>query len=219
MDLQTCDHLLTTTRTVRKRLDFDRPVDPEVVLECLRIAIQAPTGSNEQGWRFLIVTDEEKKKALGELYGRAFQLYAQSMSGRGRDLPPDDPRAERRNQVVSSAQYLANNLHRAPVLVLACIQGKVENQGVAAQASLWGSILPAAWSLMLALRARGLGSAWTTLHLMYQDTAAKLLGIPEGFTQAVLLPVAYFKGEDFQPARRLAVEEITYWNSWGKHRV
>ena len=220
MDLQTVDQLLTTTRSVRKRLNLERPVEPEVLLECLRLAIQAPTGSNAQAWRFLIITDADKRKALAELYHKAFSLYA--MQGKAAAVKPavapDDPREARKGQVMDSAVYLAENLHRVPVHVIPVYEGRVEKNGVAIQASFYGSILPAAWSFMLALRSRGLGSAWTTLHLMYEKQAAELLGIPDRFTQTCLLPVAYYEGENFKPAARVPVEEVTYWNGWDQRR-
>ena len=186
MDLASCDRLLTTTRSVRKRLDLSRPVPRDVLEQCLEIALQAPTGSNAQGWHFVVVTDAAKKKALRDLYKKGFDLYISNDTFRP-SYGPGDPRAAQQPRVEASATYLAEHLHEVPVLVIPCIEGRVENAGVLAQASIYGSILPAAWSLMLALRARGLGSAWTTLHLMYEQEAAQLLGIPETVTQTALL--------------------------------
>src|SRR5205823_14257885 len=131
-------------------------------------------------------------------------------------LPADDLRARQLPRVFDSASYLAAHLHEVPVMVIPCIEGRVENAGVLAQASVYGSILPATWSLMLALRARGLGSAWTTLHLMFENEVAELLGIPANVTQAALLPVAYFSGDDFKPAPRVPARERTYWDTWGR---
>ena len=213
MDLATCDELLTTTRSVRKRLDFTRPVPREVVERCLEIALQAPTGSNVQGWHFYVVTDPEKKRGLADLYRKAFELYATNPAFQ-RSYPPDDPRAAQHPRVQASARHLAEHLHEAPLLVIPCIEGRVENAGVLAQASIYGSILPAAWSFMLALRARGLGTAWTTLHLMYEKEAAQLLGIPDQVTQCALLPVAYTTGGDFRPARRLPLARVLHWDRW-----
>ena len=165
MDLATADHLLTTTRSVRKRLDFSKPVDLAVVGRCLEIAFQAPTGSNAQGWSFVVVSDADKRRGLADLYRKAFELYANNP-----DLRPtfgdDDLRMQQLPRVVDSAMYLAEHMHEAPVLVIPCIEGRVENAGTLAQASVYGSILPAAWSFMLALRARGLATAWTTLHII-----------------------------------------------------
>jgi nitroreductase len=217
MDLTSIDHLLTTTRSVRRRLDLTRPVDPAVLERCLEIACQAPTGSNEQGWHFLVVTDAAKRAGLAELYRRAFGMYAQMRAAEA-PRPADDLRARQMPRVLDSATYLCEHLHEVPVMVIPCIEGRVENGGPIAQASVYGSILPATWSLMLALRARGLGSAWTTLHLMFESEAAALLGIPPEITQAALLPVAHYTGADFKPAHRLPVRERTYWNRWGVPR-
>jgi nitroreductase len=216
LNLDVVDHLLTTTRSVRKRLDFERPVEPALLQRCLEIAFQAPTGSNMQGWHFVVVTDAAKKQGLADLYRRAFETY-RNMSPGG-DLPPDDLRAKQRDRVIDSATYLMEHMHEAPVHVVPCIEGRFEQGPVVAQASQYGSILPAVWSLMLALRARGVGSAWTTLHLFHEREAAELLGIPETVTQTALLPVAYFKGTDFKPATRLPSVEHVHWNAWGRRR-
>ena len=215
MDLTTVDHLLTTTRSVRKRLDFSRPVEPEVLLRCIEIAIQAPSGSNRQGWHFMVVTDADKRMAVAEYYRKSFDVYIRSGGPRGHG-GEDDPRRVRAARVRDSAVYLAEHLHEAPVFVIPCIEGRPSNPAPEAQAGLYGSILPAAWSLMLALRARGLGSAWTTLHLPYEREVAEVLGIPDNVTQAALLPVAYFKGDDFKPAYRVPASTLTYWDAWGE---
>lgn len=216
MDLTTIDHVLTTTRSVRKRLDLDRPLEPEIVQECLEIAIQAPTGSNQQGYHFVVVTDPEKRAAVAEHYRNAFMIYAGMRAASPNTYQPGDPRIESAPQVASSAMYLANNMARIPSLIIPCIEGRVEDSGTTVtQASHYGSILPATWSLMLALRARGIGACWTTLHLMFEKEVAEILSIPEDITQAALLPVAYFTGEDFRPAKRVPARERTYWDSWG----
>jgi nitroreductase len=214
MDLQTVDHLLTTTRSVRKRLDFERPVPRQVLEECLELALQAPTGSNLQQWQFLVISDEQKKARLADIYRKAFKIYASAPPPGAQALDPQDLRAQRSHKVVDSAVYLAENLHRVPYMVIPCYQGRVEQGSVLFQASFYGSILPAAWSLMLALRSRGLGSAWTTLHLMFEQEAAELLGIPSDVTQTCLLPVAYFQGEDFKKAARLPLAEVLRWEAW-----
>jgi nitroreductase len=218
MDLATADHLLTTTRSVRKRLDFAKPVDLAVVTRCLEIAFQAPTGSNAQGWSFVVVTDADKRRGLADLYRKAFELYANNP-----DLRPtfsdDDLRMKQLPRVVDSAMYLAEHLHEVPVLVIPCIEGRVENAGTLAQASVYGSILPAAWSFMLALRTRGLATAWTTLHIMFEQDAAKILGLPEHVTQTALFPVAHYTGSDFKPAKRIPSAQLVHWNSWGTHRA
>lgn len=218
MDLATVDKLLTTTRSVRKRLDLERPVPSEIIEECLEIAIQAPTGGNSQGWRFLVVTDEDKKAKIGELYKQSFFIYARSQQEQTESRGSRDHDPEQQGRVVKSAVYLAQNMHKVPVMIIPCIEGRVEDAGLMAQAGLYGSILPAAWSLMLALRARGLGAAWTTLHLRYEQEIAEILGIPGHITQAALLPVAYFTGEDFQPAKRVAAAKVTSWNGWGSEQ-
>lgn len=215
MDLATVDQLLTTTRSVRKRLDFARPVEPALVARCIEIALQAPTGSNAQGWHFVVVTDGPKRRALADLYRRAFALYV-SDGTRRPAYAADDPRARQAPRIVDSASFLAEHLHEAPALVIPCVEGRVEHAGVLAQASLYGSILPAAWSFMLAARARGLGCAWTTLHLMFEQEAAQVLGLPETVTQTALLPVAHYTGSGFKPAKRLPAQRLTHWNAWGQ---
>jgi nitroreductase len=214
MDLGlSANDVLTTTRSVRKRLDFDRPVDRSVITECIEVALQAPTGSNSQGWQWMVVADPEKKKAIADFYAKNFAWYAQQS---GPEYAEGDVRAESRSRVVSSAQYLADNFHRAPYMVIPLIQGRLgEGLNTTAQAGAWGSILPAVWSFMLALRARGLGSAWTTLHLPNEAEVAELLGIPyDRYTQAGLFPVAYTIGTDFKPAKRLPAESLTHWDTF-----
>jgi nitroreductase len=211
MDAQT---VLTTTRSVRKRLDFDRPVPRELLLECLEVAVQAPTGSNSQGWQFVIVTDAEKKRVIGELYRKSWYAYAGS--GRQR-YAEDDPRREQLPRVASSAQYLADRMHEVPAMVIPCIEGRVDAPGTSNQASagLYGSILPAAWSFMLAARDRGLVSAWTSLHLKYEREVADLLGIAyERYTQTALITVGFSTGGEFKPAQRIPLEGIVHWEKW-----
>lgn len=217
MDLDTVDQLLTTTRAVRKRLDLDRPVPPEVIEECLQLAIQAPTGSNAQTWRFVVVTDADKRARLAEIYARewkaAYGDQRQQLTGR------TDERSQQALRVLDSAEYLADTMHRVPVLVVPCVLGRVEPGAPVAQwAGQLASIYPAVWSFQLALRSRGLGSVLTTLHLFGEAEAAELLGIPETVTQAALLPVAYTKGTDFRPAPRRPATEVTYWDTWKARR-
>ncbi|MEM7338550.1 MAG: nitroreductase family protein [Actinomycetota bacterium] len=215
MDLNlSADDVLTTTRSVRKRLDFDKPVDRSLILECIDIAQQAPTGSNRQGWQWMVIGDEAKKKAVSELYAKNFNWYA---SQPGQEYAAGDTRAERSDKVRTSAEYLAENFHRAPYLVIPMIEGRLgEGLPTFAQASVWGSILPAVWSFMMALRARGLGSAWTTLHLPDEEKTAEILGIPfDTYTQAGLFPVAYTIGTDFKLAPRLPAAELTHWDTFG----
>lgn len=207
-DLSQTDRLLSTTRSVRKRLDLDREVPQSVILDCLRLAVQAPTASNSQGWRWLVVTDPAKKKELARIYNEGGKGYLESAAGREMD-----PQTKR---VYESALFLTDILERVPVHVIPCIQGRAESTMNMLSASQYGSIIPAAWSFMLALRSRGLGSAWTTLHLFKEQEAAELLGVPfDQFTQVALLPVAYTVGTDFKPAGRPPVEDITYFDTWG----
>lgn len=208
----TVDELLTTTRSVRKRLDFDRPVPREVLMECLDLALQAPTGSNAQGWQWVFVEDPAKRKALAEIYRTTATPYL------GMPKPQrGDIRDQQIDAVLNSAVYLNENLEKAPVFLIPCLEGRPERMDAGTQASFWGSLLPAVWSFMLALRSRGLGSAWTTLHLIGdgEKQAAELLGIPyEQYTQGGLFPVAYTKGTSFKPANRLPAEQLTHWDSW-----
>jgi nitroreductase len=207
----TADEVLLTTRSVRKRLDFDRPVERDVLMECLDVALQAPTGSNRQGWQWVFVDDPDTKLALRDLYLENFQGYRQMPRP---EYAQGDPRAESADRVIDSATYLAENMHRAPVLLIPCLEGR-PNHASGFGASFWGSILPAAWSFMLALRERGLGSAWTTLHLPDEREVADLLGIPfDQYTQGGLFPVAYTIGTDFKPAKRLELDGLVHWDSW-----
>ena len=208
----TADEVLNTTRSVRKRLDFDKPVPREVLMECLEVALQAPTGSNAQGWQWMFIEDPAKKKALADIYRTMATPYL--------DLPkPErgDIRDDQMDAVMNSAKYLNQNFEKAPVLMIPLLEGRTEGMDAGMQASFWGSLLPAVWSYMLALRERGLGSAWTTLHLIGEGEkqAADLLGIPfEQYTQGGLFPIAYTKGTDFKLAKRLPAEQLTHWDSW-----
>lgn len=215
MDLTTVDHLLSTTRAVRKRLDLTRPVEPEIIEECLRLAIQAPTGSNSQGWRWIVVTDPDKRTALADIYRKGFYPYLE-MQAAARDAGSLDPQTAR---VVESASYLAEIFEQVPVHVIPCIEGRdLASAGNVGAAGIYGSIFPAVWSFQLALRSRGLASSLTTLHLMHEAEAAELLGVPDSHLQVALLPVGYFTGEDFKPAARRPIESITSWNQWGASR-
>jgi nitroreductase len=207
----TPDELLTTTRAVRKRLDFSRPVEPEILRECLEIAIQAPTGSNRQHWQFVLVSDPTKKQALSDLYRTSFYAYR---SGPAPQYSSEE-RAQTQKRIINSSDYLAEHMQEAPYFLIPCIKGRYENQPAAVQASSWGSVIQASWSFMLAARARGLGTVWTTLHLVYEREAANILGIPyEKYTQAALIPIAYSKGTNFKPAQRDPLDTILHWNQW-----
>ena len=207
-DLSQTDRLLSTTRSVRKRLDLDREVPESVIVDCLRLAVQAPTAANTQTWRWVVVTDAEKRRELAKLYGDGGRDYLAKAAENTMD-----PQTKR---VYESALFLTEILERVPVHVIPCIEGRVDGRPSIGGASFYGSVIPAAWSFMLALRSRGLGSAWTTLHLWKEKEAAELLGIPyDEVTQVALLPVAYTVGTDFKPAARPPVESITYWDTWG----
>jgi nitroreductase len=209
-DLAQTDRLLTTTRAVRRRLDVSRPVDLDVVVDCLRVAIQAPTGGNVQGWRWLIVDDADLRRGLADLYRRSFEPY---IAARRDAMTEAD--LEKHGPVIRSSEYLSRHLAEVPVHVVPCLVGRLPDGASTEQiAGFFGSILPAVWSFMLALRSRGLGSAFTTLHLAYEREAAEILGIPLTVTQVALVPVAHTRGSDFKPATRRPVEEIVYRNGW-----
>ena len=217
IDRVATDKLLTTTRSVRKRLDLTREVEPQVIQDCIDIAVQAPTGTNAQNWAFVVITDPAKKKFIADAYRSGGEMMAGS--GYPPPLEPGDPREHVMPKVMESAGYLGEILEQVPVFVIACVRGRVESVPmVIAQASTYGSILPAAWSFMLALRSRGLGTAWTTIHLFQEQAISELLGIPADWTQTVLFPVAYYTGDDFKPAHRLPSDTMTHWDSWGTHR-
>ena len=217
IDRVATDKLLTTTRSVRKRLDLTRDVEPQVIQDCIDIAMQAPTGTNAQNWAFVVITDPAKKKFIADAYRSGGEMMAGS--GYPPPLEPGDPREHVMPKVMESAGYLGEILEQVPVFVIACVRGRVESVPmVIAQASTYGSILPAAWSFMLALRSRGLGTAWTTIHLFQEQAISELLGIPADWTQTVLFPVAYYTGDDFKPAHRLPSDTMTHWDSWGTHR-
>ncbi len=206
-DIAMTDELLATTRAVRKRLDLDKPVPRDVIDECLELAIQAPTGSNSQGWRWLVVEDADKKKALADLYRKAGEEY---LTAAGEQATEGQTK-----RVFSSAMYLMEHLHEVPVHVIPCITGRPPAETPSVMwAGLYGSIFPAVWNFQLALRARGLGSVLTTLHLIHEKEAAELLGIPDDVMQCALLPVGYTKGTDFKRATRDPVANITHWNEW-----
>lgn len=208
----TNDELLSTTRVVRKRLDFTRPVERSVLEECLALAVQAPTASNRQEWHWVFVSDAALKRGLADIY-RSDEGEYQALPQP--ELGPNDVRAAHADAVGTSADYLREHMQDAPVLLVPCHLGRVDAAPVATQAALWGSLLPAVWNLMLALRTRGLGCAWTSVHLRHERRAADLLGIPfDRYTQGGLFPIAYTLGTDFRPAARRPLEEIVHWETW-----
>jgi nitroreductase len=209
-DLQMTDELLATTRSVRKRLDLQRPVPRSIIEDCLELAVQAPTGSNSQTWRWVVVDAADTRQALAALYRKAADAYLTAAGAAAEEN--GDPQTQR---VFRSALYLAEHLHEVPVHVIPCLEGRPRQDLPAAMlAGLYGSIFPAVWNFQLALRARGLGSVLTTLHLLHEPEAAAILGLPENVMQVALLPVAYTRGTDFKRAQRPPVATITHWNGW-----
>jgi nitroreductase len=210
------DQVLTTTRAVRKRMDFDRPVEDSILEECLQIATQAPSGSNSQGWHFLLVTDPDKKAAIAELYQKAFAEYEAGPAQPTKHHTDDPSMKATQERVLSSAKYLADNLARVPAMLIPCSPGRVDAPGMPLQhsASIYGSIIPAVWSFMLAARERGLGTCWTTLHLQFEKEIGALLGIPDDVSQIALIPIAYTRGTDFKVAPRKSLESIVHNNQW-----
>jgi nitroreductase len=209
----TPDELLTTTRTVRKRLDLSRPVGMDVIRECLEIALQAPSGSNRQEWHWLVVTDAEQRQRIGEFYRRAVEGYLAS-SGSAAKLFADDPtRAPVQQRIGNSVAWLGEHMGEVPVLVIPCLSTGGDLPA-GNQAGLWGSLLPAVWSYALAARARGLGTAWTTLHMTYEAEVSDVLGLPPGVHQGALLPTAYYTGDTFAPAAREPLDSVLHIDSW-----
>lgn len=206
------DELLTTTRAVRKRLDLTRPVERSVVEECLQIALQAPNGSNRQTWNWVVVDDAATRAEMADIWrGGAADLGAAAASASASPRPI----AERQPEIMESVSWLNEHLHEVPVLVVATVDGRPEGASMFTQATMWGSVLPAVWSFMLALRSRAMGSCWTTVHLEREQAMADLLGIPRNeVTQVGLFPVAYTLGTDFKPGAREASANTIRWNRW-----
>src|SRR4029077_3327480 len=206
------DELLSTTRCVRRRLDLTRPVEREVIEECLRLAPQAPTAGYKEDWHFVVVTDPEKRAALAELWragGRRYLGADDPATLRDVDMPPE------RKRLVESVVHLYEHIHEVPVHVIPCIEGRTDGKSALTQAGRWSTIAPATWSFMLAARSRGLGTCMTSFHLFHEQEAAEILGIPyDDVMQAALLPVAYSIGTDFKPARRKLLETLAHWDRW-----
>ncbi len=199
IDLTSVDEVLATARSVRRKLDFDRPVERQVILECVDIATQAPTGIGGESWRFLVVTDAQKKRALADLYGRVLE---ELVSARGVPIKP-------------TQRALVDRLHEIPAMIFVCTVAEGPSTEIAGQVAYYGSVLPAAWSLMLALRARNLGATWTTLLASRQREVGEILDIPEQVVNTVMLPVAYTLGARLRRADRLEAGRVTYWDAWG----
>jgi nitroreductase len=207
------DQLLTTTRSVRRRLDLGRPVPRSVILSCIDLASQAPTGGNVERCRWVVVDEPGQRALLAEVYRKAYRPYMEERKGLLGDAA--GPPADATRRVMRSSDHLAEVMDRVPALVIPCRFDRPPVDDGRNLASFYGSILPAVWSFMLALRSKGLGSAYTTLHLDHEAEAAEVLGVPPTVTQVALLPVAYTLGDEFQPATRRPAAEITYWNRWG----
>ena len=209
----TPDELLTTTRAVRRRLDLTRPVARELVEECLEIALQAPTGGNRQRWSFVVVADADRRAGVAELYRRGFDHYrTDGLDGRGRRGSTPNPEQAR---VLRSALHLRDHMDEVPVLLVPCIRPRTDDRPIVEQASAFGSILPAVWSFMLAARARGLGTAMTTVHLFHEREAAEILEIPfDQVMQVGLIPVAHTIGADFRPGARKDLADVLHWDRW-----
>jgi nitroreductase len=208
----TPDELLTTTRAVRKRLDLSRPVPLELVRECLEIALQAPSGANRQRWQWMVVVDAGVRHAIGEIYRERAENYAASDTYVSK-LHADDPdRSRVQQRVGTSTEWLAERMGQVPVLLIPCLKAGELRAGN--QASLWGSLLPATWSYMLAARARGLGTAWTTLHLGREKEVAELLGMPDNIHQAAIIPTAFYTGDTFKPAPREPLDKVLHIDKW-----
>jgi nitroreductase len=207
------DELLTTTRSVRRRLDLDRPVDAALIEACVELAVQAPTGRNRQRWSFVVVTEPDRKAGLADIWRRGTAVG-------GTPMPEEDARRAHAKpgtmeKVFDGVDHLYRNLHRMPPLVVPCITGRTEGAPVVEQAGTWGSILPATWSFMLAARLHGLGTCWTTSHLHFEREAAEVLGIDhERVMQVALTPVAHTVGTGFRPGPRVPVTDVLHWEQW-----
>jgi len=210
------DQLLMTTRAVRKRLDFSRPVNDDVLRECVAAAMQSPSGSNVMSMQFVIVRDVEKRSAIGEIYRQCYEQYKTMPWYAGAVSKESVAEQSQQTRVARSADYLGEHMGDAPALVIAC-NASVRTDGLPGQAAaaLLANVMPAMWSFMLAARARGLGTAWTTVHLAMEEQVAELVGIPYATVQQVCLsPVAYTIGTEFKPAMRPEPDTIIHWDQW-----
>jgi nitroreductase len=209
------DELLHSTRSVRRRLDFDRPLSRSLLTECVETALQAPSGSNRWVMQFVIVTDREKRAAFGDIYREAYEEYKMMPTFIGSVQKSTDAANESQGRTARSAGYLAENFHRAPAIVLACAIGRAEGGAPIRKTTLLGSVLPGMWSFMLAARLRGLGTSWTTVGLFREERVHELFNIPsDSVTIGAVTPVAFTRGTDFKPALRPAPEEVIHWDTW-----
>lgn len=212
----TPDELLSTTRAVRKRLDLTRPVPDDVIRECVALALQAPSGSNQITMQFVVVRDAAKRAAIGALYAEAWQIYTELPTFAGKLQRESEAGRAQQERVVDSAAYLAAHMGEVPVLVIACSNsGRLDGAPAMVAASGLGNVLPATWNFMLAARARGLGTAWTTIHLFKEQEVAEVVGIPyDSVQQVCLFPLAYTLGTEFKPAVRPEPDTIIHWDTW-----
>jgi nitroreductase len=193
------DEILSTARSVRRNLDFQRPLPPEVIYECIDVAVQAPTGAGGENWRFLVVTEPAIKARIAAVYADTLKDIALR---RGLSLK-------------ASHQALLERLHEIPAMIFVCVDGLPPDRSEGTQVAYYGSVLPAAWSLMLALRARGIGTTWTSLLCQRRDEVAAILELPEHVGLTVMLPAGYTRGAVLRRAARRPAGEVTYWNRWG----
>lgn len=207
------DELLSTTRAVRKRLDFTRPVSDDLVRECVAMALQAPSGGNQISMRFAVVRDRASIAAIAGVYQQCWKMYETSPTFAGKIKRDSDDLQAQQDRVVDSATYLAEHMAECPVVVIGCASGRRLDGVPAAQAAgTLGNILPAMWNFMLAARARGLGTAWTTIHLMMEQAVADIVNIPyDSMQQVCLTPLAFTKGTEFKPALRPDPDTVIDW--------
>ena len=215
IDKAMADHLLMTTRGVRRRIDFDKPVDISIIDECIEIAIQAPVGYPDKGGHFIVIDEPAMRHGVSEVYGKAVGPFLDEHEAL--ELEAADPSEhDKIRKIYSTHRWYTDNLHRVPIFVIVAMLGRYENEPVVLQAGRYGNIFPAAWSFMLALRVRGLGACWTSLHIEHEEETAALLGIPKNVTQAALLPIGYYKGSDFKPAIRPPARQYIHYNGWAQ---
>lgn len=210
------EELLMTTRGVRKRLDFSRPVERDVLRACVAAALQAPSGSNRWALQFVIVTDPERRAAIGEAYRSGYATY-KSLDGVyiGSIEKGDPARNEQQQRTANSADYLGEHFGEAPAIVAACSPGRADDGPSIRKTTLLGSVMPGMWSFMLAARLRGLGTCWTTVGLFEEARTAEAFGIDnEQVTIAAISPVAHTKGTEFKPALRPDPDEVIHWDKW-----
>lgn len=194
---------MSTQRAIR-RLRSD-PVDDDVVLRCIELATRAPTGSNRQGWEFVVVRDPEVKHQLARLNRQAWSVYRR-LGGR---------RSESMSKIVDAVQWQADHFEEVPVVVVPCLHGRAPVFGApVVAASYYGSIFPAVQNLLLAARAAGLGATLTTLPLWSVTLARRTLGLPGSISPVAVVPMGWPQG-NYGPTTRRPVEEVVHLNRYG----